>query len=86
MNLWKCQHPECTHTAVGCGGAVGLRAIGWYFRLGPVILCPQHRPDGRLCTRPAADVDPDPACGLCTAETDAMRYQRIIEEHTYATS
>lgn len=82
MNLWACQHPGCPHTVVGCGGAVGLRAIGWYFRVGPVIVCPAHRPDGGPCVRPAADADPNPTCSLCRAETDAMRCQRIIEEHT----
>lgn len=42
MNLWECEYPGCRNTAVGCGSAVGLRAIGWTFGLGPVILCPIH--------------------------------------------
>lgn len=46
MNIWDCQHPGCSRVAYGVGGAVGLRAIGWYFKIGPVILCPQHHPAG----------------------------------------
>ena len=46
MNKWECQHKGCRNSCVGVGGAIGLRAIGWYFELGPVILCPAHRPDG----------------------------------------
>ncbi|MAT84097.1 MAG: hypothetical protein CMD39_07380 [Gammaproteobacteria bacterium] len=50
LNLWECEHRGCTAAAAGTGGAVGLRAIGWYFRRGsggsgPTILCPNHRPD-----------------------------------------
>jgi len=45
MNLWECDHPGCKCTAVGVGGAIGLRAIGWYFKRGPIIRCPNHRPD-----------------------------------------
>lgn len=31
MNKWECDFPGCKNTAVGCGGALGLRAVGWYF-------------------------------------------------------
>lgn len=34
MNLWECCHSGCHTTATGKGGAVGLRAIGWYFEPG----------------------------------------------------
>jgi len=30
LNLWQCQFPGCRSTAVGTGGALGLRAIGWF--------------------------------------------------------
>lgn len=53
MNEWQCDEGGCMSKAVGVGGAIGLRAIGWYFKRGqhdkhgPVILCPLHRADGR---------------------------------------
>lgn len=37
MNLWECDHRDpatgkrCRSVAYGCGGAIGLRAIGWHF-------------------------------------------------------
>ena|ERR1700760_3915739 len=46
MNIWECHHPDCTNRVVGVGGAIGLRAIGWYFELGPVLYCPNHYPQG----------------------------------------
>lgn len=52
MNLWECDHPDCNASAVGEGGAVGLRAIGWYFKPGPILYCPRHRPDAIPCVEP----------------------------------
>jgi hypothetical protein len=46
LNIWECQHPGCQNSAVGVGSAVGLRAIGWWFELGPKIKCPFHNPIG----------------------------------------
>ena len=52
MNKWECDSQGCDVTAIGCGGAIGLRALGWQFEKGqrsdmmPVILCPEHRTDG----------------------------------------
>jgi len=66
MNKWECEFPGCKSTAVGCGGAVGLRAIGWYFKPGPKIFCPNHRPDKEDCSS-------------CIAEMWAWFYQHLIE-------
>lgn len=51
MNLWECSKVDCTQTCVGLGGAIGLVAIGWYFKRGsadpirpPTLFCPGHHP------------------------------------------
>ena len=76
MNLWECERPGCKSTAVGCGGAIGLRAIGWQFiagetkmmmTLGPTILCPLHRTDG---------ADPDAMAEVTQA---AVRSVALVE-------
>ena len=53
LNVWECQHrgafadfQGCERRAYGLGGAVGLRAIGWYYQPGPEIFCPEHHPLG----------------------------------------
>lgn len=77
MNLWQCKHAGCKSTAVGTGGAIGLRAIGWWFLPGQDILCPNHRPDpidgdGRYldCTRKN--------CSQCKATEEAESWQAKI--------
>ncbi len=43
MNLWECDTRGCPSTAVGIGGALGLRAIGWAVTVGgkdPRLQCP----------------------------------------------
>lgn len=51
MNRWSCGEDLCSATAVGVGGATGLRAVGWQVakgmgpRGGPLIRCPKHRID-----------------------------------------
>lgn len=79
MSVWECEHPGCKSQAVGCGGAIGLRAIGWYFQLGPVILCPNHRPDPMPCEDkyglPEYRGEP---CTHCTAEHEADKWQAVI--------
>jgi hypothetical protein len=55
MNEWECEHPGCNERVVGCGSAAGLRAIGWYFELGPTILCPRHHPQGLERAEAVAD-------------------------------
>lgn len=95
MNRWDCDKHGCNSTAVGSGGAVGLRAIGWYFVRGksselfpgaytlPRILCPFHRPDGIPCREnPESPLDrtyQGQNCGLCIAEDEAKVFQAILE-------
>lgn len=80
MNRWRCEHPGCTREVVGCGGAIGLRAIGWYFRPAPVILCPAHRPDPIATRAPLHDPDDndDALCRLCRADLEAYRWQLLM--------
>ncbi len=74
MNKWVCQHRGCGKSVVGCGGALGLRAIGWYFRKGPIIFCPVCRPDGVQCLE-----NPElKACSLCAGGQEAKRFQAMI--------
>lgn len=74
MNVWECERPGCKTKALGIGGAIGLRAIGWYFMPGPVIYCPHHRPDGIQCVTDAENKD----CGLCRAEVEVVKFQAIL--------
>jgi hypothetical protein len=46
LNRWECEVEGCDSIADGLGGALGLMAIGWYFKVGPVIRCPRHNPYG----------------------------------------
>lgn len=49
MNRWACMHAKCGVVALGVGGAMGLRAIGWSVfstASGPVTVCPAHHPQG----------------------------------------
>ena len=75
MNLWRCDHPGCDSTVVGQGSALGLRAIGWYFKAGTagvrpgdwlpsmlepsICLCPRHRPDPVPCRADGNERDPN---------------------------
>lgn len=47
MNRWECEHPGCNSRADGVGGAVGLRAVGWFVEVGRNfrLLCPWHWPE-----------------------------------------
>ena len=81
MNLWECGHKGCKHTAVGVGGAVGLRAIGWYIKftaavdgsmLGPGVLCPLHSLETVACMR---DHSKGAQCGTCASTVRAHRLQ-----------
>lgn len=77
MNLWRCNAIGCDSTAVGTGGAVGLRAIGWWFKRGPILFCPRHRPDKEPgnseygCSRHS--------CGVCAGRREAAHRQAVIE-------
>lgn len=84
MNKWECMHTGCDSVALGVGSAVGLVAIGWYFRpgtrmRGPILFCPFHRPDPfRECVAdPPADRRPGP-CSLCRAEQEMREWQRAM--------
>lgn len=83
MNQWDCDHPGCTNSAIGVGGARGLRAIGWQFIKGhgftvhPRCYCPAHRTDlaGVVC-RDERGSTTMPCC-LCAAQRDAERLQAL---------
>lgn len=84
MNRWDCDAHGCKSSAVGCGGAIGLRALGWYFAPGvgmfdgPTILCPAHRPDPEPCTQEGNRANAGKPCSVCVGERDANRLQEII--------
>lgn len=78
MNRWQCEHPGCDASAVGCGGAVGLRAIGWYFEVGPGIRCPAHRPDPMPCADKYSKDNHGKSCSLCRAESEAEQIQEML--------
>lgn len=79
VNKWNCAHPGCTYHCVGMGGAVGLRAIGWFVairaetRQPPLILCPAHR----------ADVPAIPCKDVCT-ETLTQAVRETLSCHSCA--
>lgn len=77
MNRWECQFANCSRTVVGVGGAVGLRAIGWWFKPGPEIFCPAHYPRTILCREVGVSERP---CNFCAAEDQA----RILQNYLWA--
>jgi hypothetical protein len=79
MNKWECDHPQCTSEAHGNGGAMGLRAIGWYFRPGPVLFCPRHRPDPTPCVDKASEGCENEPCSSCTADQEAQYWQEKMD-------
>lgn len=85
MNLWECDEPGCTAKAVGMGGAIGLRAIGWFFQKGPRLFCPIHRPDGTKKRNPdwkgtSVRCKKRGKCGGCKAEEEADRLQYAVSK------
>lgn len=83
MNEWQCQYAGCRNKVVGLGGAIGLRAIGWYFAPGPSLRCPLHRPDPAPCADEATEAEQRPeACSMCSGERDARRWQSEMN-HAY---
>lgn len=84
MNLWECGHVDvdgkrCKSTAVGTGGAIGLRAVGWFFNGTGHLYCPAHRPDKAVVKTEGCGTQGP--CSMCSAEADAALYQlRIIED------
>lgn len=76
MNTWGCKHSGCKATASGVGGAMGLRAIGWFFDRGSqTLLCPEHRTDRIPCRTEGHTEQP---CALCAGVREASLIQRII--------
>lgn len=90
MNLWECDMRTlgCTSTAKGTGGAIGLRAIGWWFVPGPGpllggeprLLCPDHRPDKIPCLESFMypDTPQEQPCSPCKGEVEADKWQELI--------
>lgn len=79
MNRWDCELHGCDVSAVGTGGAIGLRAIGWYFVPGGRLLCPAHRPDPIVCMQPHNEENAGKPCRLCKAESEARVLQNGIK-------
>lgn len=82
LNLWECAHrgtdgKRCTVTATGTGGALGLKAIGWFFEIGGPILCPAHRPDQIICRNP--ENREGVLCSTCAGDAEAKMIQIVIE-------
>ena len=81
MNKWSCDFPGCRNSCVGVGGAIGLRAIGWYFVSGGETLCPGHRPEKEKCDDPyTPDAERKEECPFCSGEREALRFQKMIAE------
>lgn len=78
MNKWVCAVPGCGTTAVGFGGAIGLRAIGWWFLPGEELRCPAHRPDGTMDRSADAPCHLDKPCPECQGEKEAAQMQYMI--------
>lgn len=77
LNLWMCEHPACDSRAVGEGGAIGLRALGWQFAPGEPLLCPAHRTDGAEKVYRFMDCDRED-CPACVGEGEARLFQAHI--------
>ena len=81
MNVWECDAKDCDSKCIGVGGAIGLRAIGWYFVPGwrDNCFCPRHRPDKIPCDDQYTPEDKRQAeCALCCGEHEARRWQDQI--------
>lgn len=74
---WTCDHEGCKSVAVGSGGAIGLRAIGWHFVRGGSVKCPAHRPDPMPCKD--NDTNAGKPCSTCRGEAEADHWQELIE-------
>lgn len=78
MNKWECGTPDCNSVAVGVGGALGLRAIGWWFEKGAKPLCPGHRPDPTECRTGDVPCGRKGPCPSCKAEMEANVLQYVL--------
>lgn len=90
MNQWNCDFEGCNSVAVGVGGAIGLRAIGWWFERGRIrsgrLFCPTHRPDPTTCTEDSRDdegnyVTLGKPCATCKAGEVADVIQHAVVHH-----
>jgi len=79
MNQWNCDEPGCSSTAIGVGGAVRLRAIGWWFKPGPSTYCPRHRPDRKEITLGRYLDCTEDDCSLCHATEEAEHWQWLMQ-------
>lgn len=78
INKWECEKDGCVITACGLGGAIGLRAIGWWVQFGngaPNLYCPGHRPDKIMCKE-----DPANECSVCAADAEADKWQVLMKQ------
>ena len=80
MKEWQCDSPGCKYKCIGLGGAIGLRAIGWWFLPGPRLFCPRHRPDPVPCVDKYSDGNHGNSCALCAGEVEAEKIQSRITE------
>lgn len=80
LNKWECEELGCDATAVGTGGAIGLRAVGWHFIPGAPLKCPAHRPDGSEKRIPEIPCDKTGPCSACRAEEEADRLQYLVAQ------
>lgn len=81
MNVWTCDKPGCESRCVGTGGAIGLRAIGWYFVPGwrDNCFCPHHRPDPSPTSYGDMHGEDAPLpCSDCAADREADYLQAAI--------
>jgi hypothetical protein len=78
LNLHRCDAPGCPSTAVSSGGGIGLRALGWYFRIGPTAYCPFHRPDGIPCREERPEERIEGPCSQCRAKEDSDRATALL--------
>jgi hypothetical protein len=78
MNLWECEAPGCDSKCVGAGGAIGLRAIGWFFVPLGGLFCPHHRPDKTTDKHPMGICDTDGPCSPCAGDREADKLQYMI--------
>lgn len=89
MHRWICDNPTCGNDAMGTGGAIGLRAIGWDVELREkdprgrwlhTILCPAHRRDAMSCTKRCPDQVTGERflCHICAGRAEAEEWQATI--------
>lgn len=83
MNRWQCDKPGCRVEAVGVGGSIGLRAIGWYYHqeaegIECVQFCPAHRPDPIPCQQEGSEKE---FCQPCAGEQEARELQGLMPRH-----